>query len=198
VPSNWVWAFYGRERGVRGVAVLVLVATHRCRCCRYLLLSSSLSAVVVLSVPIRRCVVMVASLIYKFVSWVDEGEMTENRPRQVSWPVFMTHYTGLPLHGSPLVFLHPKILRRASWSRPHPSGKGRGGCSGSGFLSGLWRLDLGPHPSREGRGSFPCVRVWLAANRGGDGEGGGGRMGGGRTNINRDGVDLRLKLRSSI
>jgi hypothetical protein len=36
--------------------------------------------------------------------------------------------------------------------------------------------------------------VWLAANRGGDGEGSGGRMDGGRTNVNHDAVDGRFKL----
>ena len=43
---------------------------------------------------------------------------------------FVTYHLGLPLHGSPLVFLPPRFLRRASISRPHPFGKGRGGCSG--------------------------------------------------------------------
>ena len=48
---------------------------------------------------------------------------------------------------------------------------------------------MSPHPSREGRGSFPGGCVWLAANRGGEGEGsGGGGMGGRRTNINCDGL----------
>jgi hypothetical protein len=53
-------------------------------------------------------------------------------------------------------------------------------------LNEMRRLYLSPHPSREGRGSFPCGCVWLAANRGGEGEGiGGCGMGGRRTNINR-------------
>jgi len=43
--------------------------------------------------------------------------------------VFVTHYAGLPLHGSPLMFLHPPFLCRTIISRPHPFGKGRGGCS---------------------------------------------------------------------
>jgi hypothetical protein len=69
---------------------------------------------------------------------------------------------------------------------------------GPGCRMWLWRLDLSPHPSREGRGSLPRYRVWLWAKCGGLGEGGGSGMGGGRTKLNRDGVDLRLKLRSSI
>ena len=64
------------------------------------------------------------------------------------------------------------------------------------FPSMLRSVDLGPHPSREGRGHLPGFRGWLRANQGGEGEGGGGGMGGGRTKLNRDGVDLRLKLRS--
>jgi len=44
----------------------------------------------------------------------------------MSWPVSVTHHVGLPLPGSPLVFLVPQILCRATMSRPHPSGEGRG------------------------------------------------------------------------
>ena len=33
---------------------------------------------------------------------------------------------GLPLPRSPMMFLVPQILRRATMSRPHPSGEGRG------------------------------------------------------------------------
>ena len=42
---------------------------------------------------------------------------------------------------------------------------------GSVFLSELRQFDWSPHPSREGRGSFPCGCMWLAVNRGSDGEG---------------------------
>ena len=43
---------------------------------------------------------------------------------------FITYYRGLPLHGSPLVLVHPQLLRRAMLRRLHPFGKGRGvsGC----------------------------------------------------------------------
>ena len=58
---------------------------------------------------------------------------------------------------------------------------------------------MSPHPSREGRGSLPdrvvSFRVVQSESRG-EGESGGGEMGGGLTNINRDGVDVQLKLRS--
>jgi len=33
---------------------------------------------------------------------------------------------GLPLPRSPMMFLIPQILHRATMSRPHPSGEGRG------------------------------------------------------------------------
>jgi len=36
-------------------------------------------------------------------------------------------------------------------------------------------LDLSPHPSREGRGSFSGSCMWLAANQG-EGEGSGGKV----------------------
>ena len=48
---------------------------------------------------------------------------------------------------------------------------------GFALVSGLRRLDLSPHPSKKGRGSFPGEWVWLTANRRGEGKGGGGRMG---------------------
>jgi len=43
---------------------------------------------------------------------------------------FVTYCRSLPLHGSPLVLVHPQLLRRAMLRRPHPFGKGRGvsGC----------------------------------------------------------------------
>ena len=43
---------------------------------------------------------------------------------------FVTHLTGLPLPGSPLVYLHPQNLCRARTNRPHPSGKGMGWSAG--------------------------------------------------------------------
>jgi hypothetical protein len=194
-PSNWVWAFCGCKRGVRDVAVLVLVdpivvvvvVTYCCRR-RYppSLYSPFLPVIAWFTV---------ASLINKFVSWVDEGEMGKNRPRQMSWPIIMMHYTGLPLHGSPLVFLHPKILRRVRSSRPHPSGKGRGGWGSTVCPRLLGLLKIRPTSLMRGEGpnsgsSRVVESKWVVR------EGGGvGGMSGERTNINRDGVDVRLKLR---
>ena len=63
------------------------------------------------------------------VGW-NERRNEENEPRRSSWFVFVTHYMGLPHPGSPLVFFPPLFLHRVNLSRPHPFGKGRGGCSG--------------------------------------------------------------------
>jgi len=51
----------------------------------------------------------------------------ENEPRLSSWFVVRTHWMGLPMHGSPLVFPPTQFLHRARTNRPHPFGKGRGG-----------------------------------------------------------------------
>jgi hypothetical protein len=40
---------------------------------------------------------------------VKEEGTEENGQRQMSLPVFATHCLGLPLHGSPLAFLHPQL-----------------------------------------------------------------------------------------
>ena len=40
----------------------------------------------------------------------------------------VTHWMGLPIHGSPLMYSSPRFLRRARIRRPFPFGKGRGGC----------------------------------------------------------------------
>src|SRR4029077_18854115 len=42
----------------------------------------------------------------------------ENGPRQKSWPVFVTHRVGLPLHGSPLVFPPSCTPGQGDWKRP--------------------------------------------------------------------------------
>ena len=95
------------------------------------------------------------------------------------WIKDKTHKPGLPLPGSPLVFIPPKILRRAKSSSPHPSGSGGKDAAWPGLLSEVWRSYLGPHPSREGRGHCLGCRVWLSRN----GKGGGGGSGmGWRTN----------------
>ena len=59
-----------------------------------------------------------------------KGEGTgENRQRHLSLPIFATHCLGLPLPGSPLVFLHPQLPCCLTRSCPHPSEERRGRCS---------------------------------------------------------------------
>ena len=94
-------------------------------------------------------------------------ENDENEPRPKSWFVFVTYHLGLPLPGSPLVFSALQMLHRAMMSRPHPLERGGADATGLAFPGEFRRLDLSPHPSREGRGSFPgccvCLRArWVA------------------------------------
>jgi hypothetical protein len=72
----------------------------------------------------------------------DEGGQWDGRYKRMAktnhdkgrgWS-FVTHIVGLPFPGSPLVFFHPRILRRASITRPHPFGKGRGASAASSLL----------------------------------------------------------------
>jgi hypothetical protein len=68
----------------------------------------------------------------KFVSWVKGGKMGENGPRNLSWPVFVTYFMGLPV--LPRVFPSPITPS----SHPHPCGKGCGwhpfcACGGLAF-----------------------------------------------------------------
>jgi len=53
-----------------------------------------------------------------------------------------------------------------------------------------------PTSLKRGEGPFADSSCVVESEVGGEEEGGGGGMSGGWTNINRDGVDVRLKLRS--
>jgi hypothetical protein len=66
---------------------------------------------------------------------------------------------GLPLPGSPLVFLPPHLLHRARLSRPHPSGKGRGrcGCACVSELTGV--LVVEPTSLNRGEGLVAGLSV---------------------------------------
>jgi len=57
-----------------------------------------------------REVVVVALWVYRALVVVEEEGMGENGQRLLSLPVFVTHYAGLPLPGSPLIFLHPQLF----------------------------------------------------------------------------------------
>ena len=56
-------------------------------------------------------------------------------------------------------------------------------------------LEFEPTSLKRGEGLVDGRLGAIEGETGGEGESGGG-MGGGRTKLNRDGVDLRLKLRS--
>jgi hypothetical protein len=84
--------------------------------------------------------------------------MEEKGPRQTSWPIFVTHHTGLPFHGSPLIVLPPQFLHRARISRPHPVGKGRGGC-GCGPFRVCWGVGVQAHITHKRGGA----RRWAVA-----------------------------------
>ena len=58
----------------------------------------------------------------------------ENEPQPSLWLVLGTYCMGLSLPQSPLMFLPPSILRQMTVNRPHPFGKGRGGCSATPLL----------------------------------------------------------------
>ena len=85
----------------------------------------------------------------KFVSWDDGGEM--GKP----------HWPGLPLPGSPLVYLLPQLCR-ARINCPHPFG--RGGVGAAGVRSGLaGALVLGTTSLKTGEG--PLTRWMCVAGR---------------------------------
>jgi len=98
--------------------------------------------------------------------------MRENEPRFSSWFVLVMHRMGHSYPGSPLVFLHPIFLHpiflhQATLSRPHPSGKGRGEWHSTLCVCACWwHWRLGPHPSKEGRGSLPGCSMRLRAKWG--------------------------------
>ena len=114
------------------------------------------------------------------VSWIEQTKNEENEPQCSSWLVLVTHIMVLPFPASPLVNLPPPFPHRASLSRPHPSGKGRGGCNevrgsgcaealvceptslkgGEGLIAGLSRLVGGR--SRSLRLERSCSRLELS------------------------------------
>ena len=90
---------------------------------------------------------------------------------------FVTHWMGLPLTGSPLVFLPPLFHRRARMIRPsHWKGEGRWrvrvrpDCV---LLRLVGVLVIGPTSLKGGEG---LLARYLRGIRDSEGEGGGGRM----------------------
>ena len=58
------------------------------------------------------------------------------------------------------------------------------------------RLEIWPTSLIGGEGLIAGLLHVAKSEIGGDGDGGGSGMGGGRMDVNRDGVDVRLKLHS--
>jgi hypothetical protein len=96
--------------------------------------------------------------------------MGENRQRQMSLPVFVTHCMGLPPRRSPLVFLHPQLLRRVAMSHPHPLERGRteGSAATNSTLVEVSMVE--PTSLNRGEGLVAGC-MWLGANGGGEGDG---------------------------
>jgi hypothetical protein len=63
---------------------------------------------------------------------------------------FVMHCMGLSFPGSPFMYLPPPFLDRVSLSHLHPSGKGRGGCSG--VRACEWAEVIGFEPTSLKRG----------------------------------------------
>jgi hypothetical protein len=96
----------------------------------------------------------------------------ENEPRRLSWFVFLTYCTGVALKLSPLVFIRPQFLPSSEYEPPTSLWKGRGGWGRVLASEAASAGSLSPHPSVEGRGSWPGGWRRLGANCGGEGEGG--------------------------
>ena len=74
--------------------------------------------------------------------------------------------------------LPPPFLRRANLSHPHPSGKGRGGCSGAGISEQVQAFELEPTSLKRGEGLIAEMQRLVEGEMGGEGEDGGSGMGG--------------------
>jgi len=68
-------------------------------------------------------------------------------------------------------YVSPSPIPLSELELPTSLWKGEGWMGGVCFLSMLRSVDLGPYPSREGRGHLLGCRGWLRANRGGESEG---------------------------
>ena len=83
-----------------------------------------------------------------------EIEIGENEVQLSLYFVFMMYPLGLPLPGSPLMFLNPPFLRQATRSCSHPVEKRRDSC---GFILTSEEaevLSIGPTSLKRGEGLF--------------------------------------------
>jgi hypothetical protein len=115
---------------------------------------------------------------FRSVGW--ERGMGGNELRPKSWFVLVTYHLGLPLPGSPLVFLLPRFLRRAIVSRPHPSGKGRGGRGSILACEGAVTMLTEPTSLNRGEGLMTGSPDDVGGSVGASEGGGGWRRGGGK------------------
>ena len=76
----------------------------------------------------------------------------ENEPRQMSWLVFRNSPPGPPIIWVPFVFFPPRILHRATVSRPHPFVKGRGGWGCILTCEGAEAVEVEPTSLNGGEG----------------------------------------------
>ena len=81
--------------------------------------------------------------------------------------------------GPSLVFLPLRILRRVSLSRPHPFGKGRGGCSSTLACEGAVTMLTEPTSLNRGEGLVTGSPDDVGGSVGASEGGGGWRRGGG-------------------
>jgi hypothetical protein len=86
--------------------------------------------------------------------------------------------------------------RRASINRSDPFGKGRGGCSSSLVSEGAVAVSMEHTSLSRGEGLARRRSTVEVGGREGEGEGCGWRRKERTSEINRDAVDVKLKLRS--
>ena len=82
----------------------------------------------------------------KFVSWVEGKKMGKNGPRNLSWPVFVTYFMGLPV--LPRIFPSPNTP--SSENDPLTSLQWKGVWLAS--VLRLWGLAFGPTSIKGGEG----------------------------------------------
>jgi hypothetical protein len=75
------------------------------------------------------------------------------------------------------VYLPPLFLRRANLSRPHPYGKGRGGCSAVAISERVQVFEVEPTSLKRGEGLISGLQGVVEGEMGDEGEGGGSGMG---------------------
>jgi len=104
--------------------------------------------------------------------------MAKNGPQQMSWPVFATHYAGLPVPepslpclqrpGTHRIHLPPQFLRRARMNPPTSLWKGK---SRGGVVALAGAPLVGPTSLNRGEGLLAGLTREVGA---GEDEGGGG------------------------